>query len=201
MPRPAAVALLLLLPAVAQADGGPPFPGYRTVWKDFIFTMEHEYPDYEFYLLSEGSGDFPAERLPLSPSSPVRVSGPGEPFRYKWANVWAVRKSALTQFAGSPPPRDWLRNSNGKEAMMLRLDGSDLDFRTVLLFTDTRERVEITCRVELGPDGGRLVKVAENEGNPWVRWGWIAAGVLVPVGLIGLGIWRIRRSRRVIPTA
>ena len=58
-----------------------------------------------------------------------------------------------------------------------------------------RERVEITYRAEIGPEGGRLVKVWENAGDPWVKRRWMAAGILIPVGLIGLVVWRIRRRR------
>jgi hypothetical protein len=188
-----AAAMLTLVPAAARADGGPGLPGYRLVWKDIVLTVEQDYPDYEFYLLSEGN--FPAERLPLSPSNPVRMSGPGENYRYKWARAYAVPKSLLAQFPDSLPPRDWLQKNVGKGPVKLELPEYWLDFREALLFTDTRDRVEVTYRVEVGPDGGRLVKVAENAGNPWVRWGWIATGVLVPVGVIGLGLWYVRRVR------
>jgi hypothetical protein len=192
---PTAVALLLLLPTVAQADGAASLPGFRTVWKDIIFTVEQDYPDYEFYLVISGH-QFPAERLPLSPSNPVRVPRPGEDGRYRWANAYAVRKSLLAQLPDLPPSHDWFQLNKGKGVVKLEHAAVQLDFRESLLFTDTRDRVEITYRVEVGPDGGRLVKVAENAGDPWVRRAWVAAGALVLVGIVGLGIWRLRRVRR-----
>jgi len=72
----------------------------------------------------------------------------------------------------------------------------DLHFRTAVWFTDTRDQAEITYRIEVGRDGEGLVKIGENAGNPWVKWGWIAAAVLVPVGIVGLGLWQVRRVRR-----
>jgi hypothetical protein len=65
--------------------------------------------------------------------------------------------------------------------------------RKVLRFTDNRERVEIVCRVELGPDGWQLVQVSENAGSPWVKRAWIVSGALAAVGFIGFGFWSLKR--------
>lgn len=193
MSRPMAVVLLLILPAVTRADGGFGLPGIRTVWVDFVFTVEQDYPDYEFYLIPDYSPL--AERLPLTPSTPVRVSGPGENYKYKWARVYAVRKSLLVQLPEPPTDPKWFWQNEGTGVVRLELPEYWLAFRKNLPFTDTRDRVEITYRVEVGPDGGRLVKVRENAGNLWVRRGWIAAGLLFSVGVVGLGIWRVRQIR------
>jgi hypothetical protein len=199
VPRTAAIVLLLLVPAIACADAGSALPVVRPVWIDFIFTAEQDYPDYEFYLVSEiefSMGFYPMERLLLTPSNPVRVSGsgpgPDEDTRYKFgAKVYAVRKSLLAGWA-VPPPRTWfLKNRDG-----LVLLGEIPDSRASLPFTDNRDRIEITYRVEVGPDGGRLMKVGENAGNPWVKWGRITAAVFVSIGIIGLGLRWVRRAWR-----
>jgi hypothetical protein len=189
--------LLLLVPASARADGAPIIPGTRSVWIDFIFTVERDYPDYEFYLVSPAMflADQPAERLPLTPSNPVRVSGsgpgPNADIRYAaGAKVYAVRKSLI---AGRPgPPHTWFFEKRNE----LVLVGETPDAREILLFTDNRDRIEFTYRVEVGPDGGQLVKVGENAANPWVKRGWIAAAVFVSLGITGLTlrwVWRVRR--------
>jgi hypothetical protein len=183
--------LLLLAPDIARADAGPFLPGEPNVWIDFIFTIDQDYPDYEFYLLT--LDDSPPERLPITPTNPVRVSGPGKDYRYKWARVYAVRRSSFADFRGPLGRKEF----DGSRAGVVLL-GSDypLDFRTALPFTDNRDRVEITYRVEVGPDGGRLVKIGENAGDPWVRRGWIAAAISVSIGIIGLGLWGVKRIWR-----
>jgi hypothetical protein len=200
MPRVASVVLLLLVPATARADAAPIVPGYRGVWVDFIFTVEQGYPGYEFYLVSPLSwmDSHPPERLPLTPSNPIRVSGsgpgPGEDNRYKYgARVYAVRESLLTGGTG-PPSRTWFfRERDG-----LVLLGETPESCAALPFTDNRERIEFTYRVEIGPDGGQLVKVGENAGNSWVKRGWIAAAIFISLGIVGLGlrwVWGARRRR------
>jgi hypothetical protein len=185
----ASVILLFVVPATARADGGDPFPGIRTIWIDCTFTVDRDYPDYEFYLLPTRD-DFPAERLPITPSNPVRVSGSGEQYRYVWCWIYVVPKSLLAPFGDSPPPRDWFSKTPG-----LRFrDG--YSFRKAVVFTDNRKRAEITCRIEIGPDGDRIVQVSENAGDAWVKWAWIAAGVLLMVGVLSLGLWSLRRIRR-----
>jgi hypothetical protein len=177
--------VLLLVPAIARADVGPALPEVRGVRIDFIFTVERDYPDYEFYFVSQMQwlSNFPApERLPLAPSNPVRVSGLGlgqkEDGRYRYgAKVYAVRKSLLAELTG-PPPRSWFLDK--RDGLVLLGETPD-SHAASLPFTDNRDRIEITYRVELGPDGGRLVKVGENAGNPWVKWGRIAAAVFVSI--------------------
>ena len=192
MSRRAAVVLLLLVPATAHADGGSPLPGVRSVWIDYIFTVEQDYPEYEFYLTSS-TGLVAAERLTVTPSNPVRVSGPGEDYRYKWATVYAVRKSLLAPFGDKSPPNAWF-SQNAERVEML-------DFRKSLLFTDNRERAEIVCRIERGPDGWRLVQVSENAGDQSVRWTWIAFGVLAAAGTIWLGFWFLKQLLRPMPNS
>jgi hypothetical protein len=83
-----------------------------------------------------------------------------------------------------PPQHEWfLKNRN--ELVLL---GETPSSRTSLPFTDNRDRIEFTYRVEVGADGGQLVKIGENAGNPWVKRGWIAAVVFVSLGIIGLGL-------------
>jgi hypothetical protein len=191
----------------ARADMGPA-PGGRYIWNDFIFTVERDYADYEFYLLpnayySPKYEHHPPEpeKLQLSPESPVRVSGPGEDFRYGDAEVYAVQKSQLTQFKGSPPPRDWLRANLGRgvEKLTVPDEAYRLYFRTHAWFYDRRDRAEFVYRVEMGPDGGRLVKVSENT-SPWGTRGLIVAGVLTALGAALLGrrllrqLWQTKQT-------
>src|SRR5262245_57379025 len=84
--RTAAVLVLLLAPALARADAGPPSLLSHPAWVDYVFTVEQDYPDYEFYLVTEGfsEGFFPPERLPLNTAAPARVAA--EP-RYKFRQV------------------------------------------------------------------------------------------------------------------
>ncbi|VTS00014.1 unnamed protein product [Gemmata massiliana] len=187
MSRTAAVVLLLLVPAIARADAAPIIPGFRTVWIDVTFTVERDYPDFEFYLLGPYFDDQP-EKLLLSPSASVRMTG-GTGSRYSHAQVYAVRKSQLTELPG-PPSAEWLRWH--REGVC----PEEINFRTALLFTDTRDRIEITYRVEVRQDSGHVVKIGENVGNRWVERGWIAAAIFVPLGIISLGLWRVRRVRR-----
>jgi hypothetical protein len=195
MSRFAVVLLLFLVPTTARADERPGLQWVRTVWIDHTFTVERDYPNYEFYLLGCRS-DMPAERLPLTPSNPVRVSGPGEKSRYKWALIYAVRKSRLAPFGDAPPPYDWFAENEGAEVVKLKTSTYFLYFSKTLLFTDNRERAEITYRIEVGLDG-RLVKVSENAGNPWVKWGgWIVVGLTVLVGGACFGVWKVMRIGR-----
>jgi hypothetical protein len=73
MSRSIAAVLLLLLPATACANAGPALPGWRSVPVNFTFTVEQEYPDYEFYL--QINADTPPVWVSLTPSTPVRLSG------------------------------------------------------------------------------------------------------------------------------
>ncbi|MBN9121478.1 MAG: hypothetical protein J0I06_20400 [Planctomycetes bacterium] len=181
------LALLAVLLAPAGADAGFGRPGTHIVPADYILTVDRDHPDHAFYLL--GDVNAPPVRLPLAPSDPIRLFG-GKQYGYRWAQVFAVRNALLAEFTG-PPPREWLQAPRDGVVPFDRLD-----FRTTLPFTDTRDRVEITYRVEVGPDGARLVQVGENAGNPWVERGWIAAAVLASAAAIALGVWVVRRVRR-----
>jgi|GEM_PF-6854961 len=186
--RRIAALLVLLVPATVRANAGS--PGMRTLWIDYTFTIEPEHADYEFYLLWPDDRE-PAEKLPLSPGNPVRVSG--DVYRYT-ALLYAVRKSLLAPFQGSPPPRSWFRENEGRGVERVQgLKYSSLDFREAVWFTDNRQRAEITCRIDVEPDGVKLVVVSENRGDPWVRWGWIVGGALAMAGVTGLGFRWIRR--------
>jgi hypothetical protein len=196
MSRHAAVLLLLVLPATACADAGSSFPGIRSVWINYTFTVEQEYPDYDFYVLTTMHKT--AVQVPLSPSTPVRLSG--EEYPAAWGLLFAVKKPLR------PPDRNpwdieaWLHGSKGRGVVVLGPSEYEyLRFGSSLPFTDNRKSVEIVYRVELGPDGSRLVKVSENVGDPWVRWAWIAVGVLMAVGFVGLGFWSLRRMLRRTP--
>src|SRR6185295_9091818 len=105
MLRTAPVVLLLLVPAAARGDAGS-VPG-RDVWINYTFTVEQDYPDYDFYVVT--NLDAPAVRMPLSPTTPVRVLG--EECQIYALEVFAVKKPLR------PPPvhsytrefQDWLR--------------------------------------------------------------------------------------------
>ncbi len=186
MPRTAAAVLLLLAPAVARADAAWfSYPGDRPVRMDHVFTTEQDHPDYDFYLV--GSGETPALHLPITPSRPVRLSGSDRRGRY---TMVAVPKSLLPPPAGSPPPSAWFDGREGTVWLGYVKSGTSLPF------TDDRDRVEITHRVGTGADGRpRLEEGARNAGNPSVGRGWAAAAALSTVGIVGLGVWLVRRYR------
>lgn len=197
MSRPAVAAVLLfLLPRTAVADAGSPGPVVRTIWIDCTFTVDQDYPAYEFYLLPgidlQPSEQVLPERLPITLSNPVRVSGSGEQYRYWPCPIYAVPKSLLAELGNKPPSRDWIF-ANSRRVQVVDYT---IYFRKGVWFTDNRERAEITYRIEKDekePNGWRLVKVSESEGNPWVRRGWVAVGVLLAVGFVVLGFRSVRR--------
>jgi hypothetical protein len=204
MSRAVAVALLVLLPAVARADGGPMLPGYHKVPLIATLTVDRAYPDYVFFLVN-WSGTSRVERLPVSPSEPVRLLPDGRIGAFRDWSVHAVPKNLLAPHAG-PDPQDchWFVEQKSRGVMGLLGPGSGgepslamIDFGGHdLPFYDCRDRVEITYRIEGGPGGWWLVKVAENAGDPAVRRGWAVAGLMLAAGAAGLGLWVVRRMTR-----
>ncbi len=193
MTRIAALVVLLLLPAVASANM---FPG-RGVPAVHVFTIEHEYPELEFWLASWTYSSQSADRLRITPSTPVRVPAEGLSKPYRQGHIYAVPKRLLVPFADRAPPSDWFDKQLGNGVVELGLINDSEN----VLFIDDRQRVERTHRIEIGPDGGRLVWVSENRGDPVTGWLRSVLGFLVMIVAGVLGLWVLRRlSRKSVAT-
>jgi hypothetical protein len=195
MSRSTAAVMLLLLPATASAAAGCVLPWNRTVWVDSTITIEQEYPDYEFYLLTSYDIGQRADRVPLTPATPIQVLAGDRP--PAWAQFFAVKKQLRPAF-GDRPTLEWLWENEGRGVVRAKMPDSNdyIRFSRPLPLTDNRAVIEVVLRFELGPDGGRLVQVSENAGAPRVWWSWVVAGTLAAVAFIGLGLWLPRRIRR-----
>lgn len=185
---------LLLAADAARADMG--FPGMTRVPTRVTLTADRDYPGYRFYLLSFFSD--PRRRV-----WPIAV-GPAKPFHIQSATLrgWETSDIVLPGLRDgtvyvvppgwpAPPPdvgsrHEWF--DDPKNA--LRLGG--IGGRGSVWVFEFRDRVELTYRVEAGPDGGGLVYVGQNPGYGWVC---CLSGVLLPVGVVWLGMWLARWVR------
>jgi hypothetical protein len=187
--RFAALAALLSLPGDLLANVPPP-PGARHVWVANVFTIEEDYPEWEFWLVSTFGPGY-VHRLPVTPSNPVRVPARGlnsehPEWDYDYADIYAVPRGATAPFGDSSPPYDWFFKARG--AVVL----GTVDARGSVWFTDNRQEIEVTYRIEVGP--GRLVEVSRNSGDPMYRWVRLVPCFLLPLGAVGLCAWGIRRA-------
>jgi hypothetical protein len=186
--------LVLALPASIQADGVSSL-GLRTVPIVYTFTVDREHPDLEFWLVSRLMPPTPVDRLPVTPSQPVRVTPSGLSEPYAWAHIYAVPKRLLRDFDGRSPPAHWFYGQGQDGAFQI----GTIKSHGVVPFNDTRQQIEITYRIEVEASSGQLVEVSQNAGNPWVKWGGVAACIFVPFGIFGLalfGLWRVYLRRR-----
>lgn len=190
---PLVLVVVVVVPAVGRADAAPLNPLSRSVRVPVVIslTTDRDYPDHEFVLDPSPRGTTRYERFRLLPAAGPRQFGP---VVYGPCTLYAVPKRLLE---GSPGPeavdRKWFA---GDLPHGIELVGS-LDLRGYYLpFWDDRKVVERTVRVDRGPDGWRLVTVADNDPDPPPVWGWVAGVCFLPVGLIGLGVWMARRLRR-----
>lgn len=191
MTRTAGVVALLTLPAAARADMAPP-PHLRAVPLVVILTTDQDHPDFEFFLVNWAGGK--PERLALSAASPVVLLPDGRTGAYREWTLHAVPKRLLPPDGPMPAGADWF--GRHREPGTASFGTFDFGYNTAG-FYDDRERIEVTYRVEHGPDGWRLVKVGENAGSRWVKCVRLAPVVLLPVGLFAvLRWWSRRRFRR-----
>lgn len=187
---PAPLMLLVLLPAVGRADGAAPFPSLpsRSVRVPVVVTLtsDQEHPDHEFYLPIREGMEHRRERFSLFPAAGPRRVAPkiGQP-----VTLYAVPKRLTGP--GEPEPA-WGEPPPGAEVVGT-LDLRDYD----LAFWDDRKVVEWTYRIDHGPDGWRLVSAGGNDPDPRIKWAW-TGGIccFLPVGVVGLGLWAVRRLRR-----
>ncbi len=189
--------VLLSLPAPVRADAAPfPLsgPSGSTVPVVYTFTAERDHPEWEFWLVWQ-DGSAP-ERLVVPPANPVRVTDKGR--KKQEHNVmicYAVPKRMMPALEGAPVSTAWLQKHDQFGNGVLGRDR--LTFRQQLSFGDNRERVEITYRIESGPNGPHLVLVWQNSGDPVYRWvRVIPCCYLFPLGLAVFGIWALRRTVR-----
>lgn len=192
MPRIAAVVALLFASEAAQADAG--LPGQNRVPVRVKLTVDREIPGYEFYVVNTFTpvSGRPVRSVPPKPGAPVELTSleearPGQAdqtFAPRWygRELYAVLQGRSPP--GSVPTRAWLADS----ANATRVGG--LYPGDSVWFFEFRDRIEVEYRIEVGPEGLRLVEVSENPGYGWVC---CLSGVLAPVGLVWLGRWVMRR--------
>jgi hypothetical protein len=181
-----ALVSLLLLPGALRANTPAP-TGYRDVPVVHIITTEHDYPEWEFWLVPRTKPGGVFGRLPVTPAHPMRVHPELPGGHYGQSYLFAVPKNLIAPFAGGAPPNEWFLDQRGHGVVELGL----IDYPSrILPFTDNREQIEITYRIEMGPDGGRLVKVSENAGDPVYRWTRkISCCCLLPLGITAVVVW------------
>lgn len=206
----AAVLLLLVAAGTARADVPPPVMAYIPV--ELVVMIDHDSPDHDYYVvnwydlparyvLSKRHGRGPEEAYAIGTrAKPVSAAGPyryhAEPPRNRYGiqgvqrvNVYAVRRSQ----PGFEATSIWL-DQPGNATLIAALNPS-----ADAGGPDAVRPVELTYRIEPGPDGGRVVRVTEAPAEPAVgggRWtGWVVGGVAA-VGVVWLGLWYARRVRR-----
>lgn len=196
MKRVVALILVPIWSGIANADAGPLPNTNRYVPVTITLTVDREYPDHAIFLVGHHhSSSEVVQRVSLSPSEPLVFRSDEGP-RPSSPNfkVYAVPKKELDRL-GQPIPRlEWFNRINPEPAN--EFYAGFVGDRGNVSFDDNRERIEKTYRLEILPEGSRVVLVAENEGNRWVKRGWIAAIVLPPMGIALLGIWLSRRLLR-----
>jgi hypothetical protein len=111
--------------------------------------------------------------------------------------VFAVPKGLLGPDPDASLRAEWVGEQKRNGALKL----GELSFRVDLPLYDRRDPVEVTYRIEIGSEGGRLVKVSENAGNPWVKGAMVAVPVLFGLAAIRLGLRASRRARNRPPEA
>jgi hypothetical protein len=179
------VALALSISGTAFADMGPP-PGYSRVPHDFVFEVESEVPGYRFWLVSPRG----AEPLDLAPGRPCRVDGEGRTGSHRIAYVVAAPAGLIESLKATPAEQEFW---SGKLPQSV-LPSDPIDFYARVPFYDSRERVIDRYRVEFAPGQPvRLVWLGRNEGSPWVKRAWAAAGLFAS-GAVGCGVLWLRRK-------
>jgi hypothetical protein len=157
-------------------------------------TVDRDYPEYDFFLVNGGA---PVERLPLTASSPIQLLPEGRTGGYREWTVRAVPRS----LGAVPSGAEWFTD-NSKAGIITFFEREDrwalrIDFgANSLPFYDNRDRIEITYRLEIDGDRGRIIKVSENVADPWVKRSWAAGGMFFIVGVGWLGVWISRRIIR-----
>lgn len=192
MKRVTALVMVLLLPGMARADAGP-FPNYfRPV--TITLTVDRNYPDHEIFLVGHFQGSSAeVRRVSLSPSDPLVFRS--EEVRSSDFEVYAVPKRELDRLGQPVPKLEWFNRINPEPAN--EFYAGRIGDRGRVDFDDNRDRIEKTYRIEVLPEGSRVVLVSENEGNPWVKRGWGAICCVLPsVGIALLGLWLARRLFR-----
>ena len=181
------LSMILLLPCFAHADMG--LPGNRIVPVQVTIAVEREYPDHEFFLV-EGQR---AERIRITPSEPLVLRSEDHHGHVFGIYVHAVPKADLALLdEGALPTAEWFKRDENRK----NIAGS-LHVKGRVVFTDNRDRIEMSYILRVFPDSCRLELVSENHGNRWVERGWTGlCCVLPPVGIGLLGIWLARRLFR-----
>src|SRR4051794_34287078 len=102
MTRLLALALVLLAPALAHANGAR--PGVKYVRHHHVFQLDREYPEYAFFLFGPRNCD----PLPLRADAPARVTAEDWRFHSRWALLIAVPREDLAELNGANPTWEWL---------------------------------------------------------------------------------------------
>lgn len=186
MTRPLVVAFAILTPALARADVA--FVPERHPSVRATFTVDRDYPDYEFFLVQHKQ----VERVRPTPSNPVVAESENWGGSLFSMRVYAVPKASLAAVEQPLPPADWFER---EEIKPFRL--GTLHERGRVDFYDNRDRIEVTYLLRVGPESRGLVQLSENEGSKWVKGAWCFTCCALPPLLIAfLGVRLARRLTR-----
>lgn len=197
MNRTLAIAVLLLLPAAARADMGA--PGFSPVPRDYVIEVDTDYHNYRFFLLSPRG----LEPLALAPGRPCRIDGSGRQGSHRNASILAIPVERAEKFAEEVKSHPEKYGRYSEQNPPGTLHSETIDFHALIPFYDTRDRIVRRYRLELDPPARsvELVFLGENEGSAWVKVAWAVAGIAAAVGLVGLGLWLLRRIWRAMRRA
>ena len=154
-------------------------------------TTDQDHPAHEFYLVN-WSGSSRVERMRVSPQEPALLLPEGRTGAYREWTLYAVPARLVEPPNGSVPTTSaWFAPSQ-RPAEVRELGRFDFGgyFRR---FYDDRQQAEQLYRLDNGPGGWELMKVAENTGDPLVKWVRVVGAVLVPALLFTLWVWWVRR--------
>ena len=199
---------LLFLLSAAHADV-PPEPGYKRVQVDLVLTSAENYPEYRFFVKSGAA----LMEIVLKTGEKVTIQPLGGGAWYRTGTLIAVPKSSLAGLSESAPETGTLNDMkqavyDGTAAGAIELVKHSFIHTVRESATAGPERQEYSIdkdaekglkavlvggsdtRVDTGSAG-----LYSTEPRSGLFWGTVAAGSLMTMAFIGLGVWFIRRSR------
>lgn len=198
MKQVVALILVPVLSGIASADGGPFQTPSRYVPVTITLTVDREYPDHVVFVVRpQYRSSSVVQRVTLSPSEPMVFRTDEDHLRPTPADfvVYAVPREVLDRLGQPVPNKEWFNPDPANPFL-----AGDMIERGRLSFDDDRERVEKVYRLEILPEGSRVVLVSENAGNRWVKLACSVVCYGFPTVAIALfGIWLARRLFRIPP--